>query len=773
VGQWTTNASSQWWGLYVNTNGSQLILAAQGGGVETNYLSAPISWTTNEWHVIQLVYGPSNSTLYVDWVRQTNGAGISVYPGATIRSNVGLTIGSDSQGTNVARGQFQNLATYNYRFGNREVKENYVNTTILSQAIKSVMNQDAIENPRIFSSFLTGETNYFLAPISITVNGTLVSINVLYDSLPASESLEIYWKETATNTVWAHLTNGLPGQTSITFEKPSTNVFSAFVLGDHRDSDGDGLTDGYEFWVSGTLVNHADQNTNGIPDGWEILNGFSVATDHSGDNDDFDTLTNYAEYLLGTDPRKTDTDGDGIPDDEDSQPLFQDAPPVNIYLKYVDYSVVFNEEQDSTEYYDYAYRFGSGATNIYDAFRGPPDGDYYYRYTERTTWPWNAGITNLGGGTYVETVEPFGISGGRETNAVLLNEEDFVGRPNPNDFVFHGDLLSYLYPGSTTQVTRKFESELGMHTTGTNNSVLRAYRVHFSGTNATTGVRITNYTGISIMSSNVDVNGNVFVVVNDATNKAYDLAFPSALSNVVYKLEPSLVKIPLEIRTSGTITPGIAGTNLGNETSIYYVNTTGTNILGAAIPLRTFNPPNQPSVSLFLNGQETVGTVSTNEMPQTGWKLHRDAHVRRFIWKGGTNLVENVETEANLDFSGAPPGNGSEDTDDPLYDVSDKTPDILGRIFFFDAPAIVVSEYQPYLPNAPVGSVAALRFFAHEWATLNNGLASEIKHWHSYITLKKESNGQWQRIGTNNIISVSAPNLGEVARFSLDEAKKQ
>ena len=68
------------------------------------------------------------------------------------------------------------------------------------------------------------------------------------------------------------------------------------------DTDGDGLSDGYEYSYGLNAVVH------------------DSSTDFDGDG-----LTNLQEFQLGTDPTNTDTDGDGIPDDQDAQPLFNPA----------------------------------------------------------------------------------------------------------------------------------------------------------------------------------------------------------------------------------------------------------------------------------------------------------------------------------------------------------------------------------------------------------------------------------------------------------------
>ena len=71
----------------------------------------------------------------------------------------------------------------------------------------------------------------------------------------------------------------------------------------NADTDGDGLSDGYEVMYLGTDPLKADSDDNGINDG-----------DEDSDNDG---LSNLKECELGTDPKNADTDGDGLSDGEE------------------------------------------------------------------------------------------------------------------------------------------------------------------------------------------------------------------------------------------------------------------------------------------------------------------------------------------------------------------------------------------------------------------------------------------------------------------------
>jgi hypothetical protein len=112
VGSYTTNASYGWWSIYVDPAGANLYFSGQSNnGSQATYLSAPIDWTTNRWHMIALTYSTTNSALYMDGALATNGSPVTYLPGSNALTK-GFCIGSITNGLDQAYGMFDGLSTF-------------------------------------------------------------------------------------------------------------------------------------------------------------------------------------------------------------------------------------------------------------------------------------------------------------------------------------------------------------------------------------------------------------------------------------------------------------------------------------------------------------------------------------------------------------------------------------------------------------------------------------------------------------------------------------
>jgi hypothetical protein len=131
IGTYTTNASYGWWSLYMDTNGNDIYFSAQDAdGDEADYLSAPVTFTSNVWHLIALTWTSTNTALFVDGKCLTNGPGISVLPSSDVLAE-GFTIGSDAAtGTLQMNGAINSLASYNYALESNSINDAYILNSI-------------------------------------------------------------------------------------------------------------------------------------------------------------------------------------------------------------------------------------------------------------------------------------------------------------------------------------------------------------------------------------------------------------------------------------------------------------------------------------------------------------------------------------------------------------------------------------------------------------------------------------------------------------------
>jgi hypothetical protein len=107
--------SVTWWTLRVNADGTGLVVAAQTVKGLVDLAQAPIQWQAGKWHLVTVVYSPTNTVLSVDALAVAEGVGLPVIPAAVVALS-SLVVGSNAQGLRVAQGQFEELTTFPYAY---------------------------------------------------------------------------------------------------------------------------------------------------------------------------------------------------------------------------------------------------------------------------------------------------------------------------------------------------------------------------------------------------------------------------------------------------------------------------------------------------------------------------------------------------------------------------------------------------------------------------------------------------------------------------------
>ncbi len=171
--------------------------------------------------------------------------------------------------------------------------------------------------------------NLWNGELTVNEDGTyLVSHTSWQNEIPAGGEHVVGFMGTKTGEapkIWDCTVYGVEDYTKPGIE-PEPKPEEVINWEDTADTDGDGLPDVYEKYLSGSSPENADSDGDGLPDGYEVLflGTSPVLADSNGDgildgesDEDGDGLTNMEEYLLGTNPLTKDTDYDGLEDKEE------------------------------------------------------------------------------------------------------------------------------------------------------------------------------------------------------------------------------------------------------------------------------------------------------------------------------------------------------------------------------------------------------------------------------------------------------------------------
>jgi hypothetical protein len=116
-------------------------------------------------------------------------------------------------------------------------------------------------------------------------------------------------------SAWQWVYRTAPGQTNVTITGLAyPNEF--FTAASTNDTDGDGLSDAFEKWVSHTDPNSSSTDGSGMSDGWEWQYFGSISNNPAADPDG-DGLTTYQEFQMrsaGYNPTVWDSNTNGVSD---------------------------------------------------------------------------------------------------------------------------------------------------------------------------------------------------------------------------------------------------------------------------------------------------------------------------------------------------------------------------------------------------------------------------------------------------------------------------
>jgi ELWxxDGT repeat protein len=163
----------------------------------------------------------------------------------------------------------------------------------------------------------TGDSN----PMKLTrVGGTLFF--VADDGINGRE----LWESNGTSDGTTMVADLAPGLLSAFFPLATDNHVVAFDGSlFFAATDGDQIMSGIGVELWRTVASFVDDDEDGMDDDWEDANGLDSSVDDADGDLDMDGVTNLDEFLDELDPRDPDTDGDGIGDAFDDDPLPSNA----------------------------------------------------------------------------------------------------------------------------------------------------------------------------------------------------------------------------------------------------------------------------------------------------------------------------------------------------------------------------------------------------------------------------------------------------------------
>lgn len=224
VGKITTNTYG-FWSLHFDPSGTNILFEGQNEFGRTLFVQTGISWSSNVWHHVALTYSRSNSLLYLDGSLTASGVGVIRWPNASVQTSEGFCVGSDQTGTCQAKGQFENLRTFNYMRDSSKIYSEYTNMlTLINTQPESLV----VTSPEsdVTSSLTEQTTSDLKLQIALGTNQ-----NTLVLTLLGSEAGKVYRlfsrPTVAPSSSWqpSILFTGQATQTSVSVTNNWTNLF--------------------------------------------------------------------------------------------------------------------------------------------------------------------------------------------------------------------------------------------------------------------------------------------------------------------------------------------------------------------------------------------------------------------------------------------------------------------------------------------------------------------------------------------------------------------
>ncbi len=126
IGAYTTNASVGNWLLAVDPSGSNILFLTTSNGSRQVVFRYPIDMDAGDWWQIGVSWSDTNTCLYLNGQLATNGGPVVYRPTYHECVDYGFFVGSlGTNGNGQARGQFQELVSYNYPQTADEVGRDY------------------------------------------------------------------------------------------------------------------------------------------------------------------------------------------------------------------------------------------------------------------------------------------------------------------------------------------------------------------------------------------------------------------------------------------------------------------------------------------------------------------------------------------------------------------------------------------------------------------------------------------------------------------------